>query len=125
MRILISFLNIVLICLYFVNLIINHEFGFNFYFGVIVIIAAFLTVFNFFESNYNTKNIPSRDLKIFKLINYFSYMSIVLCIILYFSIENIDQKYNVIFYIYSINILMFGYIGIHTVSCVNIPKEGN
>lgn len=115
MRILISFLNIVLICLYFVNLIINHEFGFNFYFGVIVIIAAFLTVFNFFELNNKDKNIPSRDRNIFKLINYFSYISIVICIILYFSLENIDQKYSIVFYIYSVNILMFGYFGIKNI----------
>ncbi len=115
MKILISILNIVLICLYFVNLILNHEYGFNFYFGVIVIIAGFLTVFNFLELNYSDQNVPSKDRKIFKWINYFSYISIVICLILYFSIENIDQKYGIIFYIYSVNLLMFGYFGIKNI----------
>ncbi len=111
MKALISILNIILICLYFANLLINHEYGFNFYLVVIIIIASFLTVFNFLELKNNDKKISSSKRRIFRLINYLSYASIVLCIIMKLSLENIDQKYGIIFYIYSINILLFAYLG--------------
>lgn len=111
MKIFITIFYIVLICLYFVNLIINHEYGFQFYFIGIILISGFLT----FNENLQKSDEKSTILGIEnfnKLITYFSYFSIMLSLILYFSIESLDNKFSVFFYIYSINLFLFIFFGI-------------
>jgi len=110
MKILTTIIYVILIFLYFANLIINHENYFIFYLGVIVIISAFFTIFRFMELNNSYKIIPKNVQFAFKIINYLSYLSILISIILYVSVNNLDHKYSIIFYIYSLNLLMFIFI---------------
>lgn len=111
MKRLITILYLILICLYFANLIINHDYSFNFYFVGILVISGFLTISNFSQKN-EDKPINLIKYKAFNTFSIISYFSILLCIILFFTTDEINNKYSIVFFIYSLNLFIFIFVGV-------------
>lgn len=106
MKIFITSLYLILICLYFANLIINYDYSFNFYFVGILVISGFLTISNFSQRN-DEKPINPIKIKVFNTLSIVSYFSILLCIVLFFTVDEINNKYSIVFFIYSLNLFLF------------------
>src|SRR5690606_23804910 len=102
------------------NLFLNPNYGFYFYFLANLVILGFFTLFNFMELNYVKNNFLQNDLKIFKLFNLISLGSILFYVLFYFISNNTNENFNIILYIYSLNVLMFGYFGFKNFKTKNI-----
>lgn len=111
MKIAITVLYVILIGLFFLNIIVNPDYGFIFYLCSNLVIFSFFTVFNFMELKINKTNFTFNELKLFKYFNIISLIIILVSLLLYFSVETTHGKFSTTFYLYSLNLILFGYFG--------------
>lgn len=115
-------LNIILISTYFINLYLNHNSDFYFYFTANIVIFGFFTLFNFLETQFIKNFFTTSDLKILKIFNLVSILSIIIYILFYLMSVDFKDKYNILFYLYTLNIIMFAYFG-YKISRISYSKN--
>ena len=111
MKIAITVLYVILIGLFFLNIIANPDYDFIFYLCSNLVIFSFFTIFNFMELKINKANFNRNDLTMFKYFNLISLIIILVSVLFYFSIETTHGKFSISFYLYTLNMLLFGYSG--------------
>ena len=111
MKIAITVIYVLLIGLFFLNIIVNPDYGFVFYLCSNLVIFSFFTVFNFMELKIVKANFTRNDLKMIKYFNLTSFLIILASLLLYFVGEPTHGKIIISFYLYSLNLLLFGYSG--------------
>ncbi len=69
LKIAITVLYVLFIGLFFLNIIVNHDYGFLFYLYSNLVIFSFFTVFNFMELNIVKAAFTRNDLKMLQVLN--------------------------------------------------------